>query len=369
MDTLRFGVTGIKGMGHGHVKTLTNCPAGKIGAICDVDVEAADARRDEYGLDVPVFADFDEMLATAEIDAVTLATPHYLHCPHAVAAANAGKHVLTEKPLAIRVSECDKMIDACKKNGVVLGVGHQRRWIGAQRGLRGLIQGGGLGRPMRFHYSTAGVRNEVYYASGDWRGRWDQEGGGALINQYVHDIDLLCYLLGRPVELCAQSANWGHRHEVDDLSMAVVRFDSGWIGTISLSLVSAGGWGAVPNVFEGDMAVVNGMQVAKRSISAAEWIDSSPDTKAELGELEDVPPVELEAQGRDLYYREFLDAVNGKSSFEGSGEECRWAIELVNGIFLSAVTGKRVEMPLDRGEVDEMFGGLIDRNPVLRRVR
>jgi UDP-N-acetyl-2-amino-2-deoxyglucuronate dehydrogenase len=369
MESLRFGVTGIKGMGHGHVKTMTgDCPAATIGAICDIDIDAARARRDEYGLDVPVFAKFEDMLAEAQIDAVTLATPHYLHCPQAVAAAEAGKHVLTEKPLAIRVTECDKMIDACSKAGVILGVGHQRRWSGAHRALRNLIQGGELGRPMRFIYTTAGGRNEAYYASGDWRGRWDQEGGGALINQFVHDIDALCYLLGRPVELSAQSANWGHKHEVDDLSMAVIRFDTGWIGTLSISLVSAGGL-TLPNIYESDLGVISGMQVAKRSMSATEWIASSPDTKAELSEFADIEPVELEFQGRDLYYREFLDAVNGKSSFEGSGEECRWAVEIVNAIFLSALTGRRVEMPLDRDEVSDMYGGLIEGKPELTRTR
>jgi len=369
LEYLRYGVVGIKGMGHGHLKTIAASPVAKLGAICDIDLDAAKARREEFAVDVPVFGDYEKMLAGAELDAVTLAVPHYLHAPMAIAAAERGLHVLTEKPMAISVAECDRMIEACRQNTVVLGVGHQRRWSGGMRGLRNVIRGGELGRPIRFAYATAGIRTEAYYASGDWRGRWDQEGGGCLINQYVHDLDAICYLLGPPVEVTAWAANWGHRHEVDDMALAIARFDSGWNGTISLSLVSAGGRGIAPNVYEGDRAVINGGKIARRSVSSAEFIATSPETKAALGEFADIPPVSLPAQGRDLYYRNFLNTVNGTETFEGSGEECRWAIELVNAIFLSTLTGRRVTCPLDRGEVTAMFADLVAKRKVLPRVR
>jgi len=369
MEFLRYGVIGIKGMGHGHLKTVTTSPAARLGAICDIDLDAARQRREEFNADVPIFESYEEMIAKAEIDAVTIATPHYLHCPMAIAAAEAEKHVLTEKPLAISVAECDAMVAACKRNKVVLGVGHQRRWSGAIRGIRQVLRDGTLGRPIRFSYATAGVRTEAYYASGDWRGRWDQEGGGGLINQYVHDLDVICYLLGRPVEVSAWSANWGHAHEVDDLALAIAKFESGWVGTISLSLVSAGGWGAIPNVFEGDLAVINGNKIARRSLPTAKFIADSPGEKVQLGEFEDIPPVPLEAQGRELYYVNFLHAVNGTEKFEGTGEECTWAIELVNGIFLSTLTGRRASLPLDRGEVTQMFRDLAAKKRKLPRMR
>lgn len=369
MDFLRFGVVGIKGMGHGHLKTVTSSPVARLGAICDIDLAAAKRCKEEFGIDVPVFEQYEDMLKEAEIDAVAIATPHYLHCPMAVAAAEVGKHVLTEKPMAISVAECDEMIRACKKAGVVLGIGHQRRWSAGVRGMKKVLSDGTLGRPIRFHWSTAGIRTEAYYASGDWRGRWDQEGGGCLINQFVHDLDQICYLIGHPIEVAAWAANWGHRHEVDDLALAIVRFASGWIGTISLSLVSAGGQGAVPNVFEGDLALVNGSKLARRSMPATQFIADSPQQKPTLGEFSDIPPAPLEKQGRDLYYENFLGAVNGKESFEGPGEECIWAVELVNGIFLSTLTGKRVSLPLDRGEVKGMFRDLVAKRQTLPRVR
>ncbi len=369
MDSLRFGVVGIKGMGHGQLKTVTTSPVARLGAICDIDLDAAKQRRSEFGVDVPVFERYEDMLQQAEIDAVALATPHYLHCPMAVAAAESGKHVLTEKPMAINVAECDEMIAACRRNNVVLGVGHQRRWSAGVRGMRKVLREGTLGRPIRFLWSTAGVRTEAYYASGDWRGRWDQEGGGCLINQYVHELDQICYLIGKPIELSAWSANWGHRHEVDDFAFAIARFEGGWVGTISFSLVSGGGWGVVPNVFEGDLAVINGNKIARRSLATAQFVAESPDTKPVLGEFLDIPPVPLEKQGRDLYYENFLNAVNGKEKFEGTGEDCIWAVELVNAIFLSTLTGRRVTIPLDRNEVEEMFRSLVGKRWTLPRVR
>ena len=368
-DKLRFGVIGVGGMGFGHAKTCLSSPAAELVAICDIDRAVAEDRRAEAEADVPIYTDYREMIEKEELDAVALGTPHYLHAPMAIHAAESGLHVLTEKPLAISVAKCDAMIEACDKAGVVLGVGHQRRWSGAMRGMGKVLRDGGLGRPMRFFWSTAGVRNEKYYASGEWRGTWAQEGGGALINQYVHDMDAICYLLGAPVEVSAMAANWGHRNEVDDLSMAIARFESGWVGTISLSLCSAGGNGGAPNIFEGDEAVMRGGQIARRSLAASKFIAESPEDKPELGEWEDIAPVALEKEGRDLYYENFLNTVNGEELFEGSGTECRAAVELVNAIFLSHVTGRRVTAPLDRAEVAGMFDDLAAKRVGIARMR
>jgi UDP-N-acetyl-2-amino-2-deoxyglucuronate dehydrogenase len=368
-DTLRFGVIGVNGAGFGHVKTAIASPAADLVALCDIDRSIAEARRDEAQVDVPIYTDYREMIEREDLDAVALGTPHYLHAPMAVFAASKGLHVLTEKPLAISVDECDEMIAACDKAGVVLGVGHQRRWHAAHRGMRDVIRGEKLGRPMRFFWSTEGVRHEGYYASGAWRGTWEQEGGGALINQYVHDLDALCYLLGKPVEVQAYAANWGHENEVDDLSLSIVRFDSGWVGTISLSLCSAGGNGGMPNTFEGDAGVMQGTKIAMRSMSASRFIAESPNEKPTLGEWTEVPAPEMELQGRDLYYEDFLKAANGELEYEGSGRECIHAVELVNAILLSQTTGRRVTCPLDRGEVKQMFADLRAKRSELPRMR
>ena len=369
MEFLRFGVVGVNGMGFGHLKTASSSPAAKLTAICDIDLDVAKARRDELGLDVPIYEKFEDMLAEADIDAVALATPHYLHCPHAVAAAEAGKHVLTEKPLAISVAEGDRMIEAAKKNGVVLGVGHQRRWSGAMRGMRKVLNDGTLGSPYRFQYANASVRTEAYYASGPWRGRWDQEGGGNLINQHVHDLDAICYLLGKPVEVSAWTANWSHKHEVEDVAMAIVTFDSGWTGTINMSLSSAGGWGASANIFEGEKGVINGNKIAMRTHESRAFIADSPQVKPTLSEFTPVAPEPMDLEGRDRYYQDFLKAVNGELTFEGTGEECLPSIELVNAIFLSSMTGRRVTCPLDRDEVTAMFTDLASGKRTMKRIR
>ena len=369
MEFLRYGVVGVNGMGFGHLKTTTTSPAARLAAICDIDTEIAKKRSAELGIDVPIYEKIEDMLAEAELDAVTLATPHYLHCPHAILAAEAGKHVLTEKPLAISVEEGDRMIAAAKKNGVVLGVGHQRRWSGGTRGLRKVIKEGVLGSPLRFTYAVSSIRNEVYYASGTWRGRWDQEGGGNLINQHVHDLDAICYLLGKPVEVCGWAANWGHKHEVEDVALALVTFDSGWTGTISMSLDSAGGWGPWTNIFEGEKGVLAGNKVAMRNVPARQFIAESPQLKPELSEFEQVEPEPMDLEGRDRYYQDFLAAVKGELTFEGTGEECIQAIELVNAILLSNITGRRVTCPLDRGEVKQMFEDLAKGKKSLKRIR
>jgi UDP-N-acetyl-2-amino-2-deoxyglucuronate dehydrogenase len=368
-DKLRFGVIGVGGMGFGHVNTCLKSPVAELVAICDIDLDIAEGRRAEVEADVPIYADYKEMIEKEDLDAVALGTPHYLHAPMTIYAADHGLHVLTEKPMAVSVAECDAMIEACSRNGVKLGVGHQRRWSGWMRGMRRVINDGTLGRPTRFSYSKASVRNEAYYASGEWRGTWAQEGGGALINQFVHDLDVLCYLMGPPAEVMAYSANWGHANEVDDLNLVIVRFVSGWVGTISLSLCSAGGNGGSPNVWEGDTAVLRDNQIAQRNMGCAKFIAESPEHKPDLGEWEDVEPEALEEEGRDFYYRNFLNTVNGEETFEGSGEECRWAIELDNAVFLSQLTGRRVELPLDRDEVTTMFADLAAKRKALPRMR
>src|SRR5215211_2367183 len=157
-DRMRFAVIGINGQGRAHLRGLKETPEAELVAVCDVNEAAARARGEEYG--VPWVTSYEDLLKREDVDAVTLALPHYLHCPVAIAALEAGKHVVTEKPMAISVAECDRMIAAAERAGRLLPVSHQGRANPASPFLRDLIQGETLGRLVRVVSLSGGTRTQ-----------------------------------------------------------------------------------------------------------------------------------------------------------------------------------------------------------------
>ena len=200
-------------------------------------------RRDRIGrpgsrptIGARVAADLDELLADPAVDAVTICTPHPLHAAQAIAAAEAGRHVVVEKPMALNAAEADAMIAAAERAGVVLSVISQRRWYPAARRVKAAIDEGRIGRPALGIVEVLGWRGPEYYAMDPWRGTLAGEGGGVLVNQAVHQLDLACWFLGEAVEVDGWTANVNHPEiEVEDTAVAVVRFASGAFGSIVAS--------------------------------------------------------------------------------------------------------------------------------------
>ncbi len=237
---MRVGQIGCGKVGHIHAAALRGLAEAELVAVCDVSGERAQAFAAKDG--ARAFTDIEAMLCQAKPEAVIIGTPHPLHAAPALAAARAGAHVLVEKPLAATLADCDAMLEAADRAGVVLGVISQRRFYEPVRRMKEAIDAGKIGRPALGVFTMYSWREPSYYHSDPWRGKWDTEGGGVLVNQSPHQLDLLLWLMGPAVEVSGYWANINHPSlEVDDTAVAVLRFAGGGLGAIVTSVAQKPG--------------------------------------------------------------------------------------------------------------------------------
>jgi predicted dehydrogenase len=375
----RFGVIGIKGAGKGHVTAVQALAAegrAQLAAICDIDESAArraaEAAAESAGGSRPApYRHYQEMLSRERLDVVCIATPHYLHAPMTIAALEAGAHVLCEKPIAISVSEADRMIAAAKKANKQFAVGHQGRFGSSAQTARRLIGAEGeTGELVRVAWLSGGIRTQAYYDSGDWRGTWSEEGGGTLINQKVHDLDRLCWFAGRPSEVLALTGNFHHQVEpgIETLASAVLRWENGAHGVLQLSITD--GATLARQEFHGQKAVLvidgeQGTKLGRYARSIKEHVAGAGGRMERLDVTwEDVPGGPRERDARTTMYAHFLDAIAGALPADSplcSGEAGRDALEVVNAVILSAFRRRPVSLPVDRADYDTLLEELKER--------
>jgi UDP-N-acetyl-2-amino-2-deoxyglucuronate dehydrogenase len=236
MRRVRTALVGCGKVGQTHALVLSELGESELVAVCDVDARRAAMIAARYR--VQPYTDFERMLSECRLDAICVATPHRLHAAPVVRAAEAGASALVEKPLAASLAECDAMLAAAKRHGTTLGVISQRRWYEPVRRMKAAIEEGKIGRPVLGTFIMYSWRDPSYYESDPWRGRWDTEGGGVLVNQSPHMLDLLQWLMGDAVtEVSGYWANLNHPTvEVEDSAVAILRFRNGGLGSITASL-------------------------------------------------------------------------------------------------------------------------------------
>ena len=235
MSRTRLALIGCGKVAQIHVAALGSVPEAEFVACCDALPDRAATFAAKHH--VRPFADVSTMLREAKADAVIIGTPHPLHAAPAIQAAEASVHVLVEKPLAANLIDCDAMIAAARKSGVTLGVISQRRFCPAVRRMKDAIDAGKLGTPALGVFIGYNWRDAAYYQSDPWRGKWDAEGGGVLVNQSPHQLDILLWLMGPAVEVSGYWANVNHPTvEVDDTAVAAIRFRNGGLGSIATSV-------------------------------------------------------------------------------------------------------------------------------------
>jgi predicted dehydrogenase len=299
------------------------------------------------------FGDLAEMLATAAVNVLIVCTPHPLHAAPAIAAAEAGVHVLVEKPLASTVADCDAMIAAAQHNSVRLGVVSQRRFFEPVMRMKAAIDAGKIGTPVLGTVSMFSWRDEAYYRSDPWRGRWDTEGGGVLINQSPHHIDILQWLMGPVDEVVGRWANLNHPYiEVEDTALGILRFRSGGLASITVSVSQKPGIHTKIHVHGS-----NGASVGTQTDSGATFIAGmSGVSEPPLNDLWTIPGEEhLLEQFREqdraafrridptTYYhmqqdKDFLHAILEERSPAVTGEEGRKVVEIIEAIYRSGST-------------------------------
>jgi predicted dehydrogenase len=279
------------------------------------------------------------------VEALVVCTPHPLHARIAIAAANAGAHVLVEKPLAASVADCDAMIDAARANGVTLGVVSQRRWFEPVRRMKAAIDAGKIGTPVLGSIVMYSWRDEAYYASDPWRGRWDTEGGGVLINQSPHHIDILQWLMGPVEELSGTWANLNHPYvEVEDTAVATLRFRNGGLGSILVSLSQKPGIYTKIHVHGS-----NGASIGAQTDTGATFIAGMTEATAPpVNDLWTIPgedvwvPPSPAVDYHELQDRDFLRALLDGRRPSVTGEDGREVVRIIDAIYRSGRTGERI---------------------------
>lgn len=223
---LRVALIGCGVISDNHILPLLSLPECELVAICDVQLSRAIAKRDEHAKGAEVFSDYREMLRVIKPDAVHIATPHYLHAEMSIAALESGAHVFLEKPMATTREDARRMIDAARESGRLLSICFQNRFSPTVEALGRLLK---QYPPTAAYASVVWGRDESYYNADPWRGRLATEGGGVLINQAVHTLDLLCFFLGKPKFVSATTANHHLKDviEVEDSAEGMIEFESG----------------------------------------------------------------------------------------------------------------------------------------------
>lgn len=237
MKKWNFGIIGAGVIGDFHARAIGDLPNANLHAVCDTNLERAEKLAEEYGC--KAFGSYDEMLEDKDIDIVAIATPSGLHMEPTVAAAKAGKHVLCEKPLEVTIERIDEMVAAHEKAGTKLGAIFQARFSDSLVPLREAIKAGRFGVMTYAAVYVPWWRTQEYY-SDTWHGTWDLDGGGALMNQSIHAIDMLCEMMPAEVEsVLGLTSKIGHDDiETEDTSVAALKFNNGALGVIYGSTAS-----------------------------------------------------------------------------------------------------------------------------------
>jgi UDP-N-acetyl-2-amino-2-deoxyglucuronate dehydrogenase len=355
-DAVRFGIVGAGKAAELHVAALTRIPGARVTAVAGRSPARARALADASRARVD--PSLEAMIERGDVDAVAICTPHPLHREGAVAAARAGLHVVVEKPMALSPAECDVMTEAARESGVVLSVISQRRWYEPVRRVKEAIDDGRIGQPGLATVEVLGWRGPEYYAMDDWRGTQAGEGGGVLVNQAVHQLDLVRWFLGPVVEVDGWTANVNHPEiEVEDTVVVAIRFANGALASIVASNSQRPGLHARIHVHGRSGASV-GVETDAGSSFVAGVSAPSParnDLWTIPGEEDAIDswPAEDEAarNGVDLatYYhelqmRDIVGAIRAGQSPAVTGEDGRAAVELIDAIYRAARSGRRISL-------------------------
>jgi UDP-N-acetyl-2-amino-2-deoxyglucuronate dehydrogenase len=355
---VRYAIVGCAaGIATTHLAALKQIPGAQIVAMADVSADRGAARAAEYGC--PFYDDHRRLLDAVVPDVVVITTPHPFHAPIAIAALQAGAHVLTEKPLAVQAADGDAMIEAADQAGKILAVAFQQRFRPVIERAHALIAAGELGELVRVLMVEPWYRTAAYYQSAGWRGTWKGEGGGVLMNQGPHPIDLMCHLAGPPAKVWGWTRTRGHAIEVEDTAQAMLEFSNGAPGYMTMSTAEAG--------FErklqitGDRAAID---ITGDKLTILRFTPSQSDFRLSGKGMWDAPAAEREVidlpgdgGGHVAVYRDLEAAIAEGRRPRCDGREARMSLELANAVTLSSHIGAPVTLPLDRAA----YAGLLDR--------
>lgn len=342
-DRLGWGIIGCGVIAPTHAGAIQASGAAKLVACCDIVPGKAKDFAAQHG-GPRAYDAMEAMLADPEVQVVSVCTPSGLHSECCIAAAEAGKHILCEKPLDVTLEAIDLAIAACDAYGVKLSGVFQRRTSPSSQQVREAVRSGKLGKLVLGDAYQKYFRSHEYYASGAWRATWDLDGGGALMNQGVHGIDLLLYLMGDVKRLSAYARRLVRNIEVEDTAVAIVEFVNGAVGVIEGTTSVTPGYDCKIEI-SGDNGtiVLDGDTIAKWDIPGEE-----SRAKADVGgKSTAADPTALTATGHTAHILDLCGAIRENREPTIPGREARRAVEVIKAIYKSSREGgATVELPL-----------------------
>ena len=350
-NKVRLGIIGVGNMGSGHIG---NYVAGKwneleIAAVCDLREDRLQRAREALGADIPTFTDAEAMMDSGLIDAVLVAVPHYDHPTYAIMAMEKGLHVMIEKPAGVYTKQVLEMNECARKHNVVFGIMMNQRTNCIFRKMREIVQSGELGAIRRTNWIiTDWYRPQFYYDSGDWRATWSGEGGGVLLNQCPHNLDLWQWICGMPKSVSAHLhfGKW-HDIEVEDDVTAYVEYENGATGVFITTT------GDTPGTNRFEITLEKGKIVAEGANSLVMWKNEMSEPEfSKTNKLAFGRPkcerIEVETDGLNLQHSAVLNAFAARilygTPLVAEGVEGINGLTISNAMHLSAWTGKTIDI-------------------------
>ena len=347
---MKFGIIGAGMIGHFHAKAITAMDGGTLHSVFDLRQEAADKLAEEYG--IKAFSDMEAFLADPELEIVTVGTPSGAHLDPSLAALNAGKHVICEKPLEVTVERIDELMAAAKANGKTLAAVLNRRFHPGMDAFKKAADENRFGQLTSASCYVKWYRDQAYYDSAGWRGTWKLDGGGALMNQSIHTVDALLYLAGPVVAVQANTACLAHeRIEVEDIVVAIAEFENGARGVIECSTCT---WSKDGHPARVQLAGTEGsVFLADESFELWDFMNEKPEDaeiqqtlmqgqEAGLGAND---PSAINFYQHQRNFEEVVNAIHEGREPTTSAAEARKPVALIRAIYESAQNGgKRVTL-------------------------
>lgn len=338
---IRLALIGCGRISKNHFEAIAKLPDLELVSVCDIVAERAEQAGTQYG--VPWYTSYEQMLAEVPSDAVVIATPSGLHPQHGITAARAGRHVISEKPMAISLAAADALVQACDDHHVQLFVVKQNRLNPPIVLLKRAIERGRFGRIYMANCTVRWTRPQEYYDQAPWRGTWEFD-GGAFMNQASHYVDLIQWLIGPVESVMAKTATMARRIEAEDSGVAIMKFRSGAIGTIEVSMLT------FPKNLEGSITILGEkgtVKIGGTAVNKVEhWQFADYDDDDKQVELANTNPPSVYGFGHEAYYRNVVAVLRGEATPDTDGRAGRKSLELILGIYESAKTGRDVPLPL-----------------------
>jgi predicted dehydrogenase len=363
MDKVKIAVVGIGNIGTLHLGNIEKEPKVELTAVCDIVPEKAKAAAEKYG--VKAYFDSDTMLADHICEGVIIGTPHYFHTTIGIAAMDSGHHVLVEKPISVHKADCERLIAAHKRNpDRVFAAMFMQRTDPHYQKIRNIVKSGELGRLLRVNWIiTNWFRTQAYYDSGGWRATWAGEGGGVLLNQCPHNLDLLQWICGMP-EKIRGFCDIGKRHniEVEDEVTAFMKYPDGCTGLFVTSTGEAPGTNRLEIAGDQGKLVYENNQInyTRNEVSATEFLNTCQESFARPPVWDISIPVRSGHGGQHAeVLSNFADAIRNGAPLIAPAEEGINSVELANAMLFSSIKGRPVDLPLNSAEFEAELEKLI----------